>query len=123
MKEIILEFKKDKQAIDHSWEQPNTPWLLVPPSNYLEGYEAKLMLDYPKKQVYIKQWEGESEDFVEFWDFLFWHYGLFDYDNILKNNKEFFWDMVIDLKRNLNNKQTQKILFTIDKTQLGAKKI
>lgn len=123
MKEIILDFKKDKQAVDYSWEQPNTPWLCVPEVKTLEEYDAKLMLEVPKKRVYINVWDGVSLAYQGFEYFLSWRFGLRKYQSMLENNKEFFWDLVTDLKRNIKNKHHQKIRLTVDETQLGATKI
>lgn len=123
MNSLTLDFKKDRDSVDYYWEQPNVPWVVVSKDNEEDSYDAKICLDYKRKKVYVKMYDGENYAFTHFGNFLIWEFNLREYENILNHSDDFFWDMVIDLKRNLHNKQHQKILFTFEKNQLGAKKL
>lgn len=125
MKEILLDFKKDRELVDYYWEQPNVPWLILKSDGKKieEEYEAKICLDYKNKRVYIKDFDGEAEFFSTFESFLMWRFNLTKYKNTLKGNNQFFWDIITDLKRNLHNKQHQKIKLTIEQGHIGTEKI
>ena len=127
MKEVVLDFYKDRYAIDYPWEQPNTPWVIIPESMCIRKEDAncKLMIDVPSKKVWIKLWDLERANFnyIPFGEFLAHKFDMLEFWHILEFSHEFFYDTIADLKRNLNNKQHMKILFTVDTNQLGAKKI
>ena len=125
MKEITLEFFKDKDLIDFPWEQPNTPWMVVPrnPDMGAEGYNGKLMLDHPTKKVWIKSYDGESWTFKPLGEFFVFQFNMRNHEHILTFSHEFFYDTIADLKRNLKNKEHIKLYFTVDTHHLGCSKI
>lgn len=122
---ITLDFFKDRDAIDYPWEQPNTPWMIVPAkdNSCTEAYDGKLMIDHPSKQVWIKNFDGESWTYTPLGKFFAWEFNMLNQQDSLIRNNEFFYDIIEDLKRNLHNKQHQKIEFSFEEGHLSAHKL
>ena len=119
---FTLNFYKNRNAVEYPWEQPNVPFMVYRNSED-QMVMCKVLCDFAQKKVYLKvENDDHSFNIVPIQNYFAELFNI-DEEDIIGRYDECFYDLIDDLKRNLHNRQSQLILFEIEKNQFGFSKV